>query len=267
MEPQTNRRWKWSYLVPLACAAVLVIWLVETPDGLLGKADAIGYAVCHRIALRSYFLADRQFPLCVRCSGMYVGVVVGILFQLIRYPRRGGMLSWKSGIPFILFFLAWAFDGSNSYLHLFPNLPGLYEPTNSLRLLTGMGMGLTMAAILVPAFQQSVWKQYDPRPVFTSIRPYVEMIVLGFGVGILLLTKNTLILYPLALISALGVMIVLSTVYTLLWLMVVKKENFADTWRDLFIPFCAGLLTTLIQIGAVDALRYWLTGTWGGFHL
>ena len=103
-------KWNWGYLVPLVCVAVIIIWMVETPDGLLGKADAIGYAVCHRIEARSYFLGDRPLPLCVRCSGMYIGVVVGMFYQLFRYPRRGGMLTWKSGIPFILFFLVWGFE-------------------------------------------------------------------------------------------------------------------------------------------------------------
>jgi uncharacterized membrane protein len=260
-------KWNWGYLVPLVCVAVIIIWMVETPDGLLGKADAIGYAVCHRIEARSYFLGDRPLPLCVRCSGMYIGVVVGMFYQLFRYPRRGGMLTWKSGIPFILFFLAWAFDGTNSYLHLIPGAPGLYEPQNLYRLLTGIGMGLSMAAIIVPAFNQTVWKTYDPRPVFSSLRPYAEILILGFGIGALFLTHNSLILYPLALISAAGVLLILTTVYSLIWLMFFKKENFAEKWSEMFIPLSAGLLTAIIQIAAVDMIRYWFTGAWSGFHL
>jgi hypothetical protein len=198
---------------------------------------------------------------------MYIGAVVGILYQLFRNPRRGGMLNWKTGIPFILFFLAWGFDGTNSYLHLIPGAPGLYEPKNILRLFTGVGMGLSMSAILVPAFNQTVWKTYDHRPVFTSLRPYVEILVLGFGIGALFLTYNSLILYPLALISAAGVLLVLMAVYALIWLMVFKKDNFAENWTELFIPLSAGLLTAIIQIATVDAIRYWFTGTWSGFHL
>ena len=124
-----------------------------------------------------------------------------------------------------------------------------------------------MAAIVVPAFNQTVWKSYDPRPVFTSPRPYVEILILGFGIGALFLTHNSLILYPLALISAAGVLLILTTVYSLIWLMVFKKENFAEKWSEMLIPLSAGLLTAIIQIAAVDAIRYWFTGTWSGFHL
>lgn len=263
----TNRiPFKWSWLIPAVCLAVLVGWLIETPDGLLGKADAIGYAVCHQIEVRTFHLGERPLPLCARCSGMYIGAVIGIFYQLIRYPRRGGMLTWKSGIPFILFFLAWGFDGLNSYLHLFPAAPGLYQPNNTLRLVTGLGMGLSMAAILVPAFHQSIWQEYDERQVFDSARPYIELIILSVIGGALMLTGNPLLLYPLALISSAGVVLVLGTVYTLIWCMGLKKVNFASGWRQLLIPLSAGLLTAIVQIGAIDWVRYWFTGSWGGFH-
>jgi hypothetical protein len=58
----------WRLLIVTAFGLVLLGWLINTPAGLLGKADAIGYAVCHRIDLRSFFIGERQFPLCMRCS-------------------------------------------------------------------------------------------------------------------------------------------------------------------------------------------------------
>ncbi len=214
---------------------------------------------------RSFFLDDRPLPLCARCTGMYLGAVAGLLYQFIKFPRRGGMLNWKTGIPFLVFAGAWAFDGANSFLHLLPTGIGLYQPSNLLRLVTGLGMGLSMAAILYPAFQQTVWRRFDPRPVFESIRPYVEVILVAVVVGILTLTGNPMILYPFALISASGVIVILTMVYTLVWLMVFRKENTLDHPRQLFIPLCAGLITAFVQIGGVDLLRYWLTGTWAGF--
>ena len=69
-------------------AVVVVLWLIYTPEGLLGKADAIGYAVCHRIDLRSFHLGDRQLPLCVRCSGMYLGALLGLAYQAWLAPRE-----------------------------------------------------------------------------------------------------------------------------------------------------------------------------------
>jgi hypothetical protein len=50
-------------LLILTTALALIGWWYYTPPGLLGKADAAGYAVCHRIASRSFLIGDRQTPL------------------------------------------------------------------------------------------------------------------------------------------------------------------------------------------------------------
>jgi uncharacterized membrane protein len=252
-------------IIPILCMIILAGWLYESPPGLLGKADAIGYAVCHRIDSRSFHLDDRALPLCARCSGLFLGAVIGLVYQQIRFPRRGGMLTIKTGIPFLLFFFSWAFDGANSYLHLIPGAPGLYEPNNVFRLFTGLGMGLAISAILFPAFNQSVWARYDPRPIFIDWKPYLEIMLLGFGIGVLFLSNIPFIIYPLAIISALGVLIILVPVYSLIWMMVFKYENLANSWRDLWVYLSAGLLTAMIQIVAIDLVRFWFTRTWDGF--
>ena len=68
----------WNKLVVTAVFLLTLGWLLNTPAGLLGKADAVGYAVCHRIDLRSFNLGERQMPLCARCTGMYLGAVLGL---------------------------------------------------------------------------------------------------------------------------------------------------------------------------------------------
>jgi hypothetical protein len=47
-----------SWLIPLAAIAIVFAWLSIAPPGILGKADALGYAVCHRLDERSFHLAN-----------------------------------------------------------------------------------------------------------------------------------------------------------------------------------------------------------------
>ena len=70
-------------LVFVAVGFLFLGWLFNTPLGLLGKADAIGYAVCHRIDLRSFHLGDRTLPLCARCTGMFLGTLVSLGLGLL----------------------------------------------------------------------------------------------------------------------------------------------------------------------------------------
>jgi uncharacterized membrane protein len=152
--------------VPVAALIAFAVWFYIAPPGLLGKADAVGYAICHRIDERSFHIGERQLPLCARCTGEFYAAAISLLFFAIVSPKRSGMPGWKFGAPLLLFFFAFGIDGSNSYLYLLKsaapgaldNIPNLYVPNNTLRLLTGSGMGIALASILYPAFNQSVWK-------------------------------------------------------------------------------------------------------------
>ncbi len=261
------RRLPWNYLVLLAAGFVLMGWLINTPPGVLGKADAVGYAVCHRIDIRSFHIGTTQMPLCARCTGMYLGAVLGLVYQSIFSKRRSGMPHWSVIACLAVFLGAFGIDGANSYLHFFPGAPSLYQPQDWLRLLTGMGMGLVIAAAIYPAFNQTVWSEQDPRPALGSLSTFGPLVVLALVLVGLVLTGNPLILYPLALVSAAGVLLLLSLVYTMVWLLVLRQENRFGHWIQLFIPLTGGFAFGLLQIAAFDFVRYLFTGTWDGFHL
>jgi uncharacterized membrane protein len=253
-------------LLILAAALTLIGWLWFTPPGILGKADAVGYAVCHRIAVRSFFFGDRQFPICARCSGMYLGAFVGMLYYA-RERKSAGMPTLKMSVVLVAFLAFFGIDGINSYLHFFPQLPSLYQPENWLRLLTGTGVGLGIASILIPIVRQTLWSQWDAHPALSSWRQLAELILLGGIVDVALLSENPLILFPLALVSTATILIILTLVYTLLWIMITKRENAFHSWKEAWLPVVAGFTTALLQIAVMDAARYALTGTWDGFNL
>ncbi len=264
-----------KYLVVLAALLVLIGWILNTPPGLLGKADAIGYAVCHRIDARSFHIGSRQLPLCARCSGMYLGAVAGLAYQAIFTRRRSGTPHWSVIIPLALFVLAFGIDGANSYLYLiketYPGalarIPNLYVPNNTLRLLTGSGMGLGIAAMLFPAFNQTVWKDSDERRVFPDLKSFAPLLGLTLLLDLLVLTENPVVLYPAAFIGAGGVLILLMMVYSMIWVMLMRQENDFTRFSQLWLALAAGFTIAMLQIAAIDILRFWLTGTWGGFPL
>jgi len=254
-------------LVILAFFLTLTAWLLNTPPGLLGKADAIGYAVCHRIDLRSFHLGYRQIPLCARCSGMYLGAMLGLIFQAVIGRRRTGIPSWKIIVPISLFAVAFIIDGLNSFLSLFPGAPGIYEPSNTYRLITGTGMGLAIAIVLYPAFNATVWRMIDPRPALLNFKSFALLVAIAFGLNALILLENPLILYPLSIISAAGVVVLLTLVYSMVLMMVFKVENRYNQLSHFLYPMLGGMTIALIQIGLLDFVRFFFTGTWDGFHL
>ncbi len=262
------------WFVPIAAVIAFAVWFSITPPGLLGKADAIGYAICHRIDERSFHIGDRQLPLCARCTGEFFSAAISLLFFAIVSPKKSGMPNWKIGAPLLIFFLAFGIDGSNSYLYLlkttapgvFDKIPNLYIPNNTLRLLTGSGMGIALASILYPAFNQSVWKDArNERALdWKKLGILVGMVLL---VDLAILTESPIILYPIAILSVLGVLSLLIIVFSMVWLLVMRQENIFTSLKEMWLPFLAGTTLAFLMITAIDLLRFKLTGTWGGFPL
>lgn len=107
--------------------------------------------VCHQLPERSLQIAGVPLPLCARCTGTYLGVAVGLLAVVAGGRLRAGRLPrWPALVALGVCFLLWAIDGVNSYLALFPGLPHLYEPRNTLRLLTGAFEGLALFLVAWP---------------------------------------------------------------------------------------------------------------------
>ena len=258
-----------GFAMAVVVASVLFgAWLLLTPGGLLGKADAIGYAVCHRIDLRSFHLGERPLPLCARCSGTYLGVLVALgTLTGLRRGRAGSFPRWPILALFGVFGLVFAIDGLNSYLHFFPNAPHLYEPSNTLRLISGMLLGLGMGVLVYTGFNQAVWKDWLPQPALGRWREVAVLLVAAAGMVLLVLWENPLVLYPLAIASALSVLGLLAVVYTVMAVIVLRRENRAGNWRDLALPGLLGFSLALAQIAAIDWIRFAATQTWNGFVL
>ena len=264
-----------KYLVIAAALLVFIGWLLNTPAGFFGKADAIGYAVCHRIGERSFHIGSYQLPLCARCSGMYLGAVTGLVFQSIIGWKRSKIPHWSILALLVVFVAAFGIDGANSYLYLLkqvspgilPKIPNIYVPNNTLRLLTGSGMGLGMAVMLFPAFNQTVWADGEEKAAIPGWKAFGLLLGIQVLFDLLVLTESPIVLYPLAIISAAGVWLLLTIVYSMVWVMIMGQDNKFTKLRQLWLPLLAGLTIAMIQTAAIDMLRFWLTGTWGGFPL
>jgi uncharacterized membrane protein len=253
--------------VVIALAALLiVIWLLGTPGGVLGKADAVGYAICHRIPSRSFHFHGRPLPLCVRCTGIYLGIMTGlIVFLLSRRGRTAKLPGIRVLAVLIVFGLSIAVDGLNSYLTLFPGYHPLYTPHNSLRLITGMAAGLTMITVVLPVFNATVWHTPRLAAPLAILKELAALVVIVGVEAVLALIDAPALRFIFALLSVTGVVLMFALIGAVLFLTVTRRENTVRSWRDLAVPGLAGLAFALAVIGAIDLARYVLTGTWEGF--
>lgn len=235
-------------------------------DGVLGTADYAGYTVCHRLTEHSFVFAGRQMPLCARCTGMYLGI--SLVFTVLMLAGR-----WRwSELPSLSILLAFGFllalmgvDGINSFSHYIPDAPHLYEPRNWLRLSTGMGVGLAMGSVAFPALAQTLWQRQVRRASISRWHELLGLFLLALIVILLVISNQPALLYVLSLVSAAGVVAILTALNTVLLLLILRREGRAQSWSQAMLPLLIGLGLALLQIAAISYVRYSLTGTMIGF--
>lgn len=85
---------------------------------------------CHQMAKRSFFFRGYQFPVCARCTGLFIGEIISVI--CLAFGFEIGFL-WGLALVIPL-----AFDGGLQYIEVF-------ESNNIRRVITGVvaGFGLT----------------------------------------------------------------------------------------------------------------------------
>ena len=208
-------------------------------------------------------------PLCARCSGTFLGVLVGLFGPGLLFGRRRAGSFPPAAILVVMLGMSglWAFDGANSFAHLLPaeRIPRLYGPTNFLRLATGMYHGITMGSLILPVVNATLWADATEEPAVARWWHLAVLYALGMVLMALVLSGLGIFLYPLAFLSATGVIAILTAINVVMVAAVLGREGLARTLADALPLIVLGLTVTLVLIEGIDAARYALFGTWDGF--
>ena len=166
-----------------------------------------------------------------------------------------------------VFFLIFLVDGLNSTLTTFIKVQPLYPPSNVLRLGTGFLMGVILANLILPLWNQTLWQQPDPLPALNTWKQFGLVLLCEVVVGVMVWLDIPALYYPVAVLSTATILVILGMVYSLLWAILLNKENSFATFKGAWTYFLLGIISTCLQIGLMDLLRFSLMGSWSGFQL
>ena len=248
----SERAWVWGLAAAALALLALFIWL--TPPGFWNKLMAVGSAVCHQDPAHSFLVYGRQMPLCARCTGMYLGALLSLAFHFWQGKRGGFPPRWILIILGLLF-LAFAVDGLNSLAASLGLGWDLYETTNLSRLITGLGAGLVIGAVLTPIFNQTAWANWERASALQDSKALALLLATGWLIIWAVYAGPQALRYPAAILSSVGVLTVLCLAYTTLALIVLRRENQATTFRELLLPLMVGVLAALLQVSLFAFLR------------
>lgn len=250
-----------NVILLIVVLALFTAWLSFTPPGLDGKLHAAGYSVCHQIESHSLTVGGKVLPLCARCTGTFLGLLITFVF-LSNRKNRGGAPSKGKIALLSLFFAAFALDGINSSLTLLPGVIPLYPPDNRLRLFTGLLFGISLANLVLPLWNQTLYFDWENKPILETWKQVLALVVLAAAAGLMILLDIPILYYPIAFFSTGTIFVILSMVYTLLWCIIFKKENSLHQFKDGIRILSIGMISAILQVGIMDIARWMITKTW-----
>lgn len=93
--------------------------------------------ICHRKPERSFFFRGHQFPVCARCTGFYIALVLYFIYTYYFYVDYNQLLLTIA----VLLLVPAGIDGTTQLFEL-------RESNNILRLITGLMGGLGLGIIV-----------------------------------------------------------------------------------------------------------------------
>lgn len=143
-------------------------------SGVILAVYGIGSLICHQLPERSWQLWGAQMPVCARCTGIYVGAVVGAIAsalgttEAVRHSRADVALRTAQAVPHSRSDVAQGFSPAWSArivlaLAVTPTLLTLASewttgdmPSHALRAAAGAVIGLAVAWLVVAAADNQV---------------------------------------------------------------------------------------------------------------
>jgi uncharacterized membrane protein len=233
----------------------MVFWPGAT---LLERLRALDGGICAQLPTHSFYPDGQRLPLCARNTGIYLGYTIAFILLFVTGRGRAAQFPrWPMALILGACVAALAIDGFNS-LFLDLRLPHLYQPHNLIRLTTGLLTGGAMACFLVPVTNTVLWKHLnDQRSVeswwqLLQLLPILALAFLAVG------TQAAIFLYPVAILSSLGVVTALSLINLTVVVAVSGKALTLHTYRQVFPFFSVAFLLAVGELVGLFYLNHWL---------
>lgn len=125
--------------------------------------------VCHQLPERTLIINGKLLPLCARCTGIYSGFIIGMIYQVVVLRKinqlpSSGIVSILAATIIFLFI-----DGVGETIHL-------WNLSNEIRLMIGLLCGSSISLTLLPLFNHFFTKQLQQLNV--NIKNYLVVLTL-----------------------------------------------------------------------------------------
>ncbi len=114
-------------------------------DLIIAIIYAAGGLICHQRPERSFFLDGHQFPVCARCTGLYLSAAMGIIGWLaLKIARRWSSLPFDPRLAKRLVIIS-ALPTAVSFM---TGVLGIWDGSNLTRAMLAIPVGASAGAVV-----------------------------------------------------------------------------------------------------------------------
>lgn len=251
-------------LLLLAAFAAPAILVLAAPWSLPDKMYALCSGLCAQQVSHTLRISGNLLPLDARCTGIYGGFLLAVLYFLFRGKGRA------TGAPPIRYLVLgvvliglMGLDGFNSLfkdLHVWHP----YMPDNRIRLISGLGAGFGLAIFILPVANGAIWRNGRFEPIIAGAADLYAIAGIFAAFFVLLQSPPAWLHTPMAVYLGGAVVSVLGTLNlvvaaSMLWTDGARAERV----RDLLVPAGLAFVFALIELTVFAIFRFALEQSTG----
>lgn len=250
--------WLWAAII-----AVAGLVFFGLPGGYAATSHALLHGLCAQTPSHTISFGGAMLPFDARMTGIYGGFLITMISILLRSTLFAYGDPPKRIVAMLaLFVVVMAADGFNSILtDLMLWHP--YESGNGLRVVTGYGVGVSLAVALSWLLASSAWNLGSPR---VAIGRFRDLAVPGVGLagyGILLAASPGWLHLPVSLLLVLSAWLTVTMLVLVFVLLVLKLDSRIRQVRQLHVPVAVSALLAISVMIALAGARFWAERTFG----
>ena len=167
-------------------AAIVLVGFLIAPGNVAWKTHVALHGLCAQRASHSLQIGGATLPMDARMTGIYLGAAATFIWLVAARRLRATRVPAVPVLSLLAsFVVALAVDGFNALL-VDLRLPTIYEPSNILRLATGVLAGTSLGVVLGHLFASSMWARGDPERAVVT-RPVEVFAPIGISIAIAML--------------------------------------------------------------------------------
>jgi uncharacterized membrane protein len=238
-------------------AAMALIGFLIAPGDIASKTHVALHGLCAQRPSHSLQIGGTTLPMDARMTGIYLGAATTLVCLAAARRLRAIQVPSRAVIGLLASFIGTlTIDGFNALL-VDLQLPPFYEPSNLLRLATGVLAGTALGVGLGYLFASSTWARGErDRAVVAGPGDLLAPIGISGAIAVLALSDVSLLYAPFAVGLVMAVVGVFWLLAVVILALVSGRSWSCRTSGDLAPLALCSLVAAIVTIGALAWLRF-----------